>query len=353
MQDKFFLPGLLKLKMAIASGFLGRLLSVRGEFGYWVFEGDRQPAQRPSWNYKKAEGGGVILDTLCHWRYVLDALFGEMKAVSCLGTTHIPRRFDEQSRAYQADADAAAYATFELEGGVIAQINSSWTTRVRRDDLVTFHVDGTHGSAVAGLTTCRTQSRVNTPKPVWSPDTPQPIDVFQGREEIPDTQAYLNGFRAEWELFLCHVAGDVEHFPGTCSPPSRACKWPRPGCAPGRSGAGSTFRCWRSERWQSSPFPPATARSRRSRQARPGGSPARRCRSPAWSTPPRTSWSIRLARRTGNIGAQRSPSNIVGIVGNPVCSTKREGPPVQARFMKNHRTSSSSNDRFRARRHVS
>jgi len=213
VQDKLFLPGLLKLKMVIDSGFLGRMLSVRGEFGYWVFEGDLQPTQRPSWNYKKAEGGGIILDMLCHWRYVLDNIFGAVKSVSCLGATHIPTRWDEDGKPYDADSDDAAYATCELEGGVIAQINSSWTTRVRRDDLVTFHVDGTHGSAVAGLQSCWTQSRVNTPKPVWNPDVPQPIDFFAGWQEVPDTQPYPNGFRAQWELFLKHLAGEVAEYP--------------------------------------------------------------------------------------------------------------------------------------------
>jgi predicted dehydrogenase len=213
VQDKLFLPGLMKLKMAIDSGFLGKLLSVRGEFGYWVFEGDLQPSQRPSWNYKKAEGGGIMLDMLPHWRYVLDNAFGETKAISCIAATHIPTRWDEHGKPYQADTDDAAYATFELEGGIIAQINFSWTTRVRRDDLVTFHVDGTHGSAVAGLMKCWTQSRVNTPKPIWSPDTPQPIDFFAGWDEIPDTLGYPNGFRAQWELFLRHVAGEVHDFP--------------------------------------------------------------------------------------------------------------------------------------------
>jgi predicted dehydrogenase len=181
---------------------------VKGEFGYWVFEGDLQPAQRPSWNYKLAEGGGIILDMLCHWRYVLDDLFGEVQAVSCLGATHIPERFDEQGRPYRADADDAAYATFELEGGVIVQVNSSWTTRVRRDDLVTFHVDGTHGSAVAGLTKCWTQHRVNTPKPVWNPDIPQTIDFFDTWEEVPDNWPSGNGFKEQWEMFLRHVAED-------------------------------------------------------------------------------------------------------------------------------------------------
>ena len=209
VQDKLYLPGLRKIKMLRDAGFFGKILSVRGEFGYWVFEGDWQPAQRPSWNYRKADGGGIILDMLCHWRYVLDNLFGKVQAVSCLGATHIPQRVDEMGRSYTADADDAAYATFELEGGVIAQINSSWDVRVRRDDLVTFQVDGTHGSAVAGLTKCWTQHRVNTPRPVWNPDQPQTIDFFKTWDEVPDNQVYDNGFKAQWEDFLRHVVADT------------------------------------------------------------------------------------------------------------------------------------------------
>ncbi|AWM28925.1 Gfo/Idh/MocA family protein [Sinorhizobium fredii] len=210
VQDKLFLPGLRKLAMLRDSGFFGKILSVRGEFGYWVFEGDwGVPAQRPSWNYRKNDGGGIILDMLCHWRYVLDNLFGEVKSVSCLGATHIPNRVDEQGRTYECDTDDAAYATFELEGGVIAQVNSSWAVRVRRDDLVTFQVDGTHGSAVAGLTKCWTQHRVNTPKPVWNPDQPQTIDFYKTWDEVPDTQVFDNGFKAQWEMFLRHVAEDA------------------------------------------------------------------------------------------------------------------------------------------------
>ncbi len=212
VQDKLFLPGLRKLAMLRDSGFFGKILSVRGEFGYWVFEGDWQPAQRPSWNYRAKDGGGIILDMLCHWRYVLDNLFGEVKAVSCLGATHIPQRFDEQGNAYVADADDAAYATFELEGGVIAHINSSWAVRVRRDDLVTFQVDGTHGSAVAGLTKCWTQHRTNTPKPVWNPDQPQTIDFYKTWQEVPDNIVYDNGFKAQWEMFVRHLA-DNEPWP--------------------------------------------------------------------------------------------------------------------------------------------
>jgi len=209
VQDKLFLPGLLKLEMLIESGFFGRILSVRGEFGYWVFEGDWQPPNRPSWNYRKKDGGGIVLDMLCHWRYVLDNLFGEVKAVSCRAAIHVPERFDEDGKPYAADADDAAYATFELDGGIIAHINSSWCTRVRRDDLVTFHVDGTLGSAVAGLQKCVSQARVNTPRPVWNPDVPQPIAFFDTWSEVPGTGTYDNGFKAEWEMFIRHLYEDA------------------------------------------------------------------------------------------------------------------------------------------------
>ncbi|HWK96467.1 MAG TPA: Gfo/Idh/MocA family oxidoreductase [Pseudolabrys sp.] len=210
VQDKLFLPGLRKIKLLNDAGFFGKILSVRGEFGYWVFEGDwGQPAQRPSWNYKLNEGGGIILDMLCHWRYVLDNLFGNVEAVSCLGATHIPTRVDENGKTYKADADDAAYATFQLAGGVIAHMNSSWCVRVQRDDLVTFQVDGTHGSAVAGLTKCVTQSRVNTPRPVWNPDVPQTMKFASQWEEVPDNMVYDNGFKIQWEDFIRHVVADT------------------------------------------------------------------------------------------------------------------------------------------------
>jgi predicted dehydrogenase len=211
VQDKLWLPGLLKLAKLKEEGFFGRILSVRGEFGYWVFEGDtaagQPPAQRPSWNYRKQDGGGIILDMLCHWRYVLDNLFGEVKAVSCLGATHIPQRWDEAGKKYKATSDDAAYATFQLAGGVVAHFNSSWTVRVRRDDLLTLQVDGTKGSAVAGLRGCKVQSHADTPKPVWNPDIPQPIDFFAGWKDMPDA-GYDNAFKVQWELFLKHVAGE-------------------------------------------------------------------------------------------------------------------------------------------------
>ena len=237
VQDKLFLPGLRKLAMLVKSGFFGRILSVRGEFGYWVFEGDLQPTQRPSWNYRTEDGGGIILDMLCHWRYVLDNLFGDVKSVSCLGATHIPERLDESGKPYQATADDACYATLELEGGIIAQINSSWCTRVRRDDLVTFHVDGTHGSAVAGLSDCKSQSRVNTPKPVWNPDVKQTLDFFSHWQDVPDTEVFDNGFKTQWEAFIRHVVEDAPY------------KWDLVEGAKGVQLVECSLQSWKERRW--------------------------------------------------------------------------------------------------------
>ncbi|HEY8966875.1 MAG TPA: Gfo/Idh/MocA family oxidoreductase [Candidatus Methylacidiphilales bacterium] len=210
VQDKLWLPGLLKLKRLIDSGFFGRILSVRGEFGYWVFEGgpDWQPAQRPSWNYRKEDGGGIIVDMLCHWRYVIDNLFGNVKSLSCLGAIHIPERFDENGKPYKCTADDSAYATFELDNGVVAHFNSSWTVRVNREDLLTLQVDGTHGSAVAGLRDCWTQHRVNTPKPVWNPDIENPFKFADQWENVPSNAVFDNAFKVQWEMFLRHVVKD-------------------------------------------------------------------------------------------------------------------------------------------------
>lgn len=241
VQDKLFLPGLRKLDMLRRAGFFGRMLSVRLEFGYWVFEGDLQPIQRPSWNYRKEDGGGMILDMMCHWRYVLDNLFGEVKSVSCLGTTHIPRRWDEAGQPYEATADDAAYATCQLTGHngepVIAQINMSWVTRVRRDDLVTFHVDGTDGSAVAGLQSCRAQSRVATPRPVWNPDIKQTMNFFDQWQEIPDVETYYNGFKIQWEHFIRHVIEDAPY------------KWTLPEGAKGVQLVEAALDSWKERRW--------------------------------------------------------------------------------------------------------
>lgn len=212
VQDKLSLPGLRKLKRLVDGGFFGRILSVRGEFGYWVFEGDWQPAQRPSWNYRSADGGGIVLDMFCHWRYVLDRLIAPVRTVYCQAATHLPVRYDEQGRAYNATADDAAYGIFELEGGIVAQLNSSWTTRVHRDELVEFHVDGTEGSAIAGLRECRVQHRAATPKPVWNPDVPNTMDFRSQWQPVPDNDVFDNGFKVQWEQFLRSVV-DGEPFP--------------------------------------------------------------------------------------------------------------------------------------------
>jgi predicted dehydrogenase len=214
VQDKLWLPGIVKLKTLIDAGFFGRILSVRGEFGYWVFEGNLVKSQRPSWNYRKEDDGGIIVDMLCHWRYLVDNLFGNIKAVSCLGATHIPERWDEQGKRYACTADDSAYATFELENGVIAQFNSSWSVRVRRDDLLTLQVDGTEGSAVAGLRDCVVQHASATPRCVWNPDLDSPINFADGWNRVPSYQPIENAFKVQWELFLRHVAAD-ESFPWT------------------------------------------------------------------------------------------------------------------------------------------
>jgi predicted dehydrogenase len=212
VQDKLWLPGIRKLKRLIDQGFFGKILSVRGEFGYWVFEGETVPSQRPSWNYRKEDDGGIILDMLCHWRYVLDNLFGSVKSVSCLGATHMDQRIDENGRPYKCTAEDAAYATFVLENGIIAHFNSSWTVRVRRDDLLTLQVDGTKGSAVAGLRECFIQHYSNTPRAVWNPDIPQTIDFFNGWSRVPDNGTYDNAYKIQWELFLKHIVKN-EPFP--------------------------------------------------------------------------------------------------------------------------------------------
>ncbi len=209
VQDKLFLPGLIKLRRLVESGFFGRILSVRGEFGYWVFEGDWQPAQRPSWNYRAEDGGGIVADMFCHWRYVLDQVIAPVQAVTARAVTHIPERWDEHGDAYKATADDAAYAIFELAGGVVAQVNSSWATRVHRDELVEFHVDGTEGSAVAGLRSCIVQHRAGTPLAEWNPDLPVAVDFRSQWQDVPDNASLDNGFKRQWELFLSHVVADT------------------------------------------------------------------------------------------------------------------------------------------------
>ncbi len=209
VQDKLWLPGLLKLKFLLDTGFFGRMLSVRGEFGYFVFDGISQPAQRPSWNYRQEDGGGIFFDMFSHWRYVIDHLFGKVKRLVALGAVHIPQRADEDGSPYRGTAEDAAYAIFETADGVPVQFNSSWCTRVRRDDLLTVQVDGMKGTAVAGLRKCWVQPEVCTPKPVWNPDVEPKIDYYADWQEVPSNVEYDNAFKAQWELFLRHVVQDA------------------------------------------------------------------------------------------------------------------------------------------------
>ncbi len=215
VHDKLYLPGLVKLRRLVDEGFFGRILSLRGEFGYWVFEGDVQPAQRPSWNYRKEDGGGMTTDMFCHWNYVLEGIIGSVRTVNAQTVTHIPTRWDEQGKPYDATADDAAYGIFEMEtpdgDPVVAQINSSWAVRVYRDELVEFQVDGTHGSAVAGLFRCVSQQRANTPKPVWNPDLPTTEKFREQWAEVPANAELENGFRLQWEEFLRDVVAGRPH----------------------------------------------------------------------------------------------------------------------------------------------
>ena len=208
VQDKLWLPGLLKLKRLMECDFFGEIASVRIEFGYWVYEGHSIPAQRPSWNYRKEDGGGMAIDMLCHFRYVVDNLFGDIKAINCLASTHIKERVDEQGKPYKCTADDSCYSTFELDNGVIVHLNASWNVRVRRDDLLTIQVDGSKGTAVAGLRECWIQHYGSTPKPVWNPDIPQPIDFYKNWDQVPEQESYDNAFKVQWELFLRHVVLD-------------------------------------------------------------------------------------------------------------------------------------------------
>lgn len=215
VHDKLYLPGLVKLRRLVDEGFFGRILSLRGEFGYWVFEGDGQSAQRPSWNYRSQDGGGMTTDMFCHWNYVLEAILGTVTSVTAMTTTHIPTRWDEQGKAYTATADDAAYAIFEVEtpagDPVIAQINSSWAVRVYRDELVEFQVDGTSGSAVAGLRRCVAQQRAHTPMPVWNPDLPATEPFRDQWLDVPANGDLDNGFRVQWEEYLHDVVAGREH----------------------------------------------------------------------------------------------------------------------------------------------
>ncbi len=213
IQDKLFLPGLQKLQRIKDHGFFGRILSMRLDFGWWIFDGEVEPGQRSSWNYKKAEGGGLVLDMYAHWRYIIDRLVAPIRSVSSRSVTLVPVRRDERGEPYDVDVEDAAYATMELDGGIIAAVSNSWCTRARADDLLTIQIDGTQGSAIAGLHRCWTQSIANTPKPVWDVNAPQAMDLRQQWQEVPDNQPFQNSFRSCWEGFLRHVAEDAPFWP--------------------------------------------------------------------------------------------------------------------------------------------
>ncbi|KAB2347890.1 Gfo/Idh/MocA family protein [Actinomadura rudentiformis] len=237
VQDKLFLPGIRKLKRLIDGGFFGDLLSFRLNFGYWVFEGDWQHLNRPSWNYRKEDGGGLIMDMYPHWRYVLDDVIGPVRSVLCHGQVHIPRRWDENGEEYPATAEDAAYGMFQFDNDVLAQFTTSWATRPYRDEIGEWQLDGTLGSAIAGLRDCRVQSRANTPMPVWNPDIPNPIDFRAGWAEVPDNEVFGNAFRVQWEMFLRHVVEDAEF------------GWDLLEGAKGVQLAELAMRSWRERRW--------------------------------------------------------------------------------------------------------
>jgi predicted dehydrogenase len=236
VQDKLFLPGIRTLKRLLDARALGRVLSVRGEFGYWVFTGPDPSPQRPSWNYRAQDGGGIVADMFSHWRYLLDELFGPVRGVFALGATHIPVRHDEDGLPYEATAEDAAYAVFELDGGVTAQLNSSWCVRVDRGELFELQVDGTEGTAVAGLRECRLQPAAATPRAVWNPDIPDPIDHRAAWLPVPGEDPG-NASKFQWERYLRHVALG-EPFP-----------WDFRAAARGVQLSELALRSWRERRW--------------------------------------------------------------------------------------------------------
>ncbi|MCX7142117.1 MAG: Gfo/Idh/MocA family oxidoreductase [Proteobacteria bacterium] len=212
VQDKLFLPGLHKMRKVIGSGFLGKILSAKLDFGWWVFDGELYPAQRSSWNYRRCDGGGLVLDMFPHWRYIIDRLLGDIRAVSCRVATLVPQRRDEAGQPYAVDVEDSALATFELAGGALVEVNSSWATRVKRDDMFTLQIDGTQGSVSCGLHRCSVQPLAATPSPQWNIEAERSENFDDQWQLVPDVDAYQNPYRAGWELFLRHVA-DGAPFP--------------------------------------------------------------------------------------------------------------------------------------------
>ncbi len=235
--DKLWAPGLAKLRQLVKTGFFGKVLMVRIEGCYWVFEGDLQPAQRPSWNARKADGGGMILDMMPHYSYMLDAVGGRPLDVVCHADTLVKKRWDEKGEPFTADADDSCLAISRLAGGAMAQIMSSWCVRVKRDDIIVMQVDGTEGSAVAGLQHCYIQRREGTPKGQWSLDVAAPVDFYKDWQKIPETEPYKNAFRIQWEMFLRHVIEGGDY------------PWNLRAGAQGVQYAEAAEQSWRSRRW--------------------------------------------------------------------------------------------------------
>ncbi len=210
VEDKLHLPGLQKLAALTTRGDLGRIVSFQLEFGWWVFDGTEQRCQRPSWNYR-ADGGGIFLDMYPHWRYVIETLIGRVARVASSAWTATPERVDERGERYRVMVEDSAATLVEAEGGIFGTIASSWATRVRRDDLLTLQVDGTKGSAVAGLHRCHVQSAAATPA-IAHFSVMQDIgaDYRQGWSQAPPLSCYpKNPYRVGWEAFLRHVAADA------------------------------------------------------------------------------------------------------------------------------------------------
>ena len=213
IQDKLFLPGFAKLLFVKNSGFFGRILQIRVDAGSWVFDGTTQPGQRPSWNYQKAGGGGLALDMMAHWRYMIDRLAAPVTGICALMATAIPRRVDERGAAYDVDVEDTSHALLRLEGGAVGVITNSWATRVRREDTMLVQIDGTLGSAIAGRQRCFTQAAVDTPEAFFGPNRPGGLDFAAYWQEVPDSLPVLPPFRQCWEAFLRHVAEDAPYVP--------------------------------------------------------------------------------------------------------------------------------------------
>ena len=214
IQDKLFLPGFAKLMSVSKSGFFGRILSVKIDAGSWIFDGSEHECQRPSWNYKKSEGGGLALDMMAHWRYMIDRLVAPVTGVCALMSTAIPERVDESGQRYTVDAEDTNYALLKMQGGAVGVITNSWATRPRRDDTMVVQIDGTKGSAVAGRFRCFTQSAANTPEAFILAARPGGVDLMDHwREEVPGPEANKSPFRYCWEAFLRHVGEDAPYLP--------------------------------------------------------------------------------------------------------------------------------------------